>query len=478
MSRIRKATVIGLLVATIVFAMCLFVSEWIKSWNVAQFVQMLESGSDDERLRAILKLTTLGGPVAISALGRVLHSEIEGHRVITARSLGALGEESMLVVSDLRQALQDPSWAVRHHVAMALTEVAGELYLSEAESVCRQSLVEAKNEAQRASAAFCLGKFHSELAAEALLFSLDDDSAAVRANSIYAFGNRGDGKFAPRIIPFLGDRDTTVRLAAVSTLGRLRTPEALAALQSMHSDSEEIVRNAVTRILSTSPLLRQSRKAWEAIQRSGIPTILTIIGRIIIAIAIWLTLGFVLLRRARKHVPWFDFFAMNFFLFFWLLPILYFGLARQFFPILSTLEKQHAIGELFSYTLSTWFSYYAEVSSDGGESWEPVPDKWLSGLKAFGELTRFQRYMRELDRDDMDTFALREELCWWIAKNYQPGINAVRLSAVYYAPNPEELPTEVFTTQPLIDVPTEKIHRLHTCMLDRVAHPESGATSR
>ncbi len=113
-----------------------------------------------------------------------------------------------------------------------------------------QILATATDPAVRGRAVWALGRIGGPAAAAGVLKALDDETADVRVQAIYAIRQLQSSQAIPALSTrLLSDPDGSVRRAAARMLATFSEPEAGAALSAAVQDSDPIVRREVSRAL-------------------------------------------------------------------------------------------------------------------------------------------------------------------------------------------------------------------------------------
>ncbi len=104
----------------------------------------------------------------------------------------------------------------------------------------------------RAVAAIGLGKIRVDEAKEALISALSDHDSLVRRRAVQGLGRQWGGDAVdPLSLALLEDLDPHVRREAALRLGKIRSEEARDSLTLAESDTEHLVRRAVTHALAS-----------------------------------------------------------------------------------------------------------------------------------------------------------------------------------------------------------------------------------
>ena len=189
--------------------------EIIKSGDILQFAEMIDSKDEKLKLIAIKGLENLGDNIAVSVLAMALKDKNAKVRLHAACALGKVGNDSVIPLL-LGSLHFDESAQVREKAAMALGEL-------KAPSAHKQMLKILKNQQEesnvRAAIAKGLGKFGKPEDIPALVSVLKEKHQPLRLNAIKALGKIGDPTPIPSLEYLLQeDKDSEIREAARQTL--------------------------------------------------------------------------------------------------------------------------------------------------------------------------------------------------------------------------------------------------------------------
>jgi len=119
--------------------------------------------------------------------------------------------------------------------------------------------------AARYTAANKLGKLGDSSAIDPLIDALDDEDDKVRDNVIFALGELGAVKAAPRLIRLLkSDGNDRIRKSAAKALGMMRVADAVDVLITSLNDADFRVRKSAARALGRIG----DKKALPALQKA------------------------------------------------------------------------------------------------------------------------------------------------------------------------------------------------------------------
>lgn len=177
---------------------------------VTPLVSLLRDGDRSVREAAVNALRAIGTP-AVEALGACLTEGELAVQEAAAAILASIGDERVL--SPLLSALNSRDWIVRMHAAQAL------------------------------------GRVRNTETVEALIPLLQDKVKAVREETATALAAIGDAAI-PCLVQALKHEDWLVRLHAVESLGKARSPRAVEPLLSvLFNDCDSAVREDAVRAL-------------------------------------------------------------------------------------------------------------------------------------------------------------------------------------------------------------------------------------
>jgi HEAT repeat protein len=232
--------------------------------EITRLSSQLNSSDEDERRSAVLTLATLETPAARSLLISALGDRSERVRAAAVTALGGL-EDPTLATSVAQLLLKDKSVFVRKSAAYAL----GRLH-SQAGTPALVAALKDKNIEVRGAAAVAIGEYADEQAIEPLSHALTDKSEFVRAQSARALGV--NGRAARRAIPNLirlltSDPDLEAKRHAAWALGEIGDPSALPALEAAQRAPDPYLSSAaltaIEKIKQQGPGKRRSRGAEE-----------------------------------------------------------------------------------------------------------------------------------------------------------------------------------------------------------------------
>jgi HEAT repeat protein len=262
----------------------------------------------DPRRAYVVALRRLFRPQVLRVLMPLLHREPE-HASALRRILERAGEEGPLVVfeeilrartraeraefidlirslpatvSTLQRLLNDGRW----HVVRSAVELLGEIAAPETDRIVADMLKHPDDRVRRAVTA-AIARFDTPFAVDALYRALSDQSAQVRLQAVDGLAARKTNARAAAVVAeaidaepevevqlaeiaalgrfatseavtkltraaepdgrLFGKKNALYRVAAVRALAEARTPAAMAALQSLTSDRDKEVRDAVAR---------------------------------------------------------------------------------------------------------------------------------------------------------------------------------------------------------------------------------------
>jgi HEAT repeat protein len=209
------------------------------SAEIARFARQLSSPDEEERLDAVISLTSLGTPPAAQSLRPALDDQSERVRAAAVRGLAALKDSasSQAIIARLRE---DRSLAVRKEAALALGE------LRQGQSALTDALRD-RNAEVRGAAATALALCDFPSAIDPLIRALRDKSAFVRSQSSRALGALGS--VASRALPSLirvlsSDKDSEARRQSALAMGRIGDASALPALRLASQSADPYLKEA------------------------------------------------------------------------------------------------------------------------------------------------------------------------------------------------------------------------------------------
>jgi bilin biosynthesis protein len=191
------------------------------------------------RRAAAKTLTIIADPAAVPVL---LHAFLNDEdTVVRSSSAGALartGAASVPALLDILASTDQPQ-DIKGHAAWALAFIG-----SEASEYLYQSLNAASLDVRCAVIA-ALGNVaqeqSDEKACNLLVSTLTDPEPSIRTEAAAALGQVNYPPAVPHLILALQDRDLDVRKAAINSLGKIGDRSALASLQALLTDPQEVV---------------------------------------------------------------------------------------------------------------------------------------------------------------------------------------------------------------------------------------------
>ncbi len=214
--------------------------------------QALETGDEPLRLAAAWGLETIGARAggARDALVEVLHAdESSGVRAAAARALGGLGDGGRPAVPALFEALGQPSEAVRHAAAQALSRQK----LTPGDIPHLVVALQSEDVYVRAFAAWRLGNFREDAreAVPVLALTLQQPDTYVAVSAALARIGPAATEAVQALVLELASSDAGRRWRAARTLGRIGPGAAAAvpALVAAMEDPNEGVRLRIARAL-------------------------------------------------------------------------------------------------------------------------------------------------------------------------------------------------------------------------------------
>jgi HEAT repeat protein len=230
---------------------------------------VLEGGDLSLRLAVAWALQTLGrtAEAATSPLVNVLREDAApAVRAAAARALASLGNERRATAPPLFEALFDPSEAVRHAAAQALST----LKLTVEDIPALEGALRSEDIYVRAFAAWRLGNFREEAgeAVPALALALEQPKTFVAVSAALARIGPAATEAVPALVAELSSEDSGRRWRAARTLGRIgpgaaaAVPDLVAALD----DPNEGVRFRAARALGQ--IGPEARSAAAALQEA------------------------------------------------------------------------------------------------------------------------------------------------------------------------------------------------------------------
>ncbi|HET9532579.1 MAG TPA: HEAT repeat domain-containing protein, partial [Blastocatellia bacterium] len=197
----------------------------------------------EDRFDAVVKLSALGTPPAISALSTALEDSDENVRAIAIDGLARTGDPQLVPVIAARLE-QDKSIFVRKTAAYALGRIG-----SDAGTGALLRALKDKNAEVRGAASVALTRYSDASAVDGLIAALSDKSDFVRARAAQALGiNRGAALRAISILMKLLDSDPAldVRRQSATALGEIGDPAALDSLERARLSADPYLSHAAS----------------------------------------------------------------------------------------------------------------------------------------------------------------------------------------------------------------------------------------
>ena len=166
-------------------------------------------------------------------------------RLMSARSLGQLGEQSAL--RPLVAALQEGGEELREVATQALGQLAPDNAVAAVSAL--RPLLELDDPNVRAAAVTIIGNCAAPEVEEVLRFALKDEAASVRRAAVRAIEGRSDANQVASLMLALTDEDADVRRLAAEALGGSSDRSALPPLELALCDEDIWVRAAAVRAL-------------------------------------------------------------------------------------------------------------------------------------------------------------------------------------------------------------------------------------
>ncbi len=209
--------------------------------NLEQLAEQLDSGSDRDRLLALVALKDATPEQAVPLIRKVLQ---DGSIQVRGMAVFALGIKPLPECYDLlMQVLEtETDYSVRAAAVGAL----GYLEDSRAVEPLIRIFYEETDWLVRFSAAVALGNLKDMRAREALLQALEGDEVLNHQAAIAAFGEIGDPSIVDDILRFANAEDWLVRQRLAEALGNLPTEKSQSALRYLAKDGHPQVAEAAT----------------------------------------------------------------------------------------------------------------------------------------------------------------------------------------------------------------------------------------
>ncbi|MCO4769406.1 MAG: HEAT repeat domain-containing protein [Deltaproteobacteria bacterium] len=142
---------------------------------------------------------------------------------------------------------EEPAGSVRAVLVLGLRGVAAD----EAEAGFTIALRDSHAEVRQVAALTVARRADGAVVAPALVDSLSDPSAAVRAAAAQSLGVVGDAQATDALLPLLSDADASVRLRALSALDRLdRSALSAPQLRTLSADADSRVARRASKLLA------------------------------------------------------------------------------------------------------------------------------------------------------------------------------------------------------------------------------------
>lgn len=212
-----------------------------QSQTLAQLSEQIRSGNREDRLQAVLALSSLKYPGTASAISIALTDRDSSIRAAAFTALGESGDRT--VIGAITEALsREKSAFSRKSAIYALGRLGG----SPAVIRIIEALSDRDSEV-RGAAVVALSANPDQAAIEPLTRALGDGSGFVRARAAAALGANGPAarNAAARLIKLLqSDKDHEVKREAAKALGMIGQRTALPALQRFAQDADPYLRQA------------------------------------------------------------------------------------------------------------------------------------------------------------------------------------------------------------------------------------------
>jgi len=178
-----------------------------------------------------------GNPImAFNSMIRYRFADNEADRLSTTRSMG--DAENPLSVTELLEAVTDPSFNVRYEAILAMARMPPQEPLTNA----MIAVLKSQEPDLSVAAGWALGRIADKRAIPALRQALHSDYALLRSRSARSLANLGDADAVPLLCELLkSEKHDGIRVAYASALGVFRAEQALddlmALLQRLANDS-------------------------------------------------------------------------------------------------------------------------------------------------------------------------------------------------------------------------------------------------
>ncbi|MGQ9678761.1 MAG: HEAT repeat domain-containing protein, partial [bacterium] len=208
---------------------------------IPPLIELLNSENQFVRAISAEVLGTLGNPVAIDHIARLLFDPEVNLRIIAVRALGKI--RHIRATEKLIRSLEDPDSKVAGLTANQL-ELLGELAVEPVFTLLTHPSAEV-----RARAIDVLGRLRYQGACEILSRGLTNKNILIRIVSAQALGEIGEVSYAPALVAALDDQNHIVRAMAAEALGKIRDYRASIKLLEMANDPSDLVRSNAFRAL-------------------------------------------------------------------------------------------------------------------------------------------------------------------------------------------------------------------------------------
>ena len=219
------------------------------SMNATRFAMMFVQGNPIAALQAVAAFSLAGD---------------EGKRLTTIERLGQ--SRSPLSVEELIEALEDPSFNIRHEAIVSIARTRQDARLTEA---MVRNLREGAPDLQT-TVAWALGRMGDASAAPALRQALESTYPLLRARAARALAMLGDVESVPRLVEhFKQETDPAVRVAYASSLAGLgHHPSAQEMIDMLREQTHPGIRRELAMAVAT--LLgpqEQALRLWRKMQQ-------------------------------------------------------------------------------------------------------------------------------------------------------------------------------------------------------------------